>query len=1497
VDRAQALLHIATVTASGGPLDDVLDAACAGSIAALDAIHASVALSSDDLRSVVVRRAAPDLVPTGREHTLVGIPLADELVATRQAVFIADVERDARLGSWREHLQALRVGACLFAPLVSAGRLLGWFRIDWAAAPLLNAADIDFCRTLASHVALAIVNANLEAEAIARDERLDSLHQAMLHFAFVLGRDPSELLETIAVRAVQLLKARRGGIYEYDESSRVLTLQADTKETSLKGTTLRVGEGVAGRLIETGEPYRIVPDYRLLSERARVFNVDTFEAVLEATLRWRDRVIGVVYVEREAGRPFAPSEAQLLLVFADQAAIALAQSVVSREGPELQEQLSLRHITREVVGAGSTPLDVVLANLVSTAAEKTRAEVCQLLLATSANLLTLEASRGERKGTFRKGKPLKIRRGPRKGLLSHTWLQGEVFTAHGPALRSHEAVQGIEPDRLPSGKCHSLMVVPLRSPDSHNLIGLLWFDNKKGPDERPSDEIGFSTVDKETALQLAALAVGAVEHERALDALREETEQTRRQKEHLSHLTEQMRLLRHEETPEELERQLVRGAVELSGYEMGWLFEVEASVATPRALRFHSLLESNRGAFEETCQSRAHEASRARQPVVFEYPRRVTGAAAGVLSGRTIMAVPVPPDDAARYVLVVVSASGGGGFVSEIQDVLVRLAEHAGGLISFSAGLHWERRALERAAALRRLNEYILDTPSLEKALAAFLTGVTAKYGLAMNRAAVFAIDAAQRSLTGRIGIGQMTLGSANRVWDDWGKREEHNLDAYLARLDETGHLTTELDECVRGIRLPVDDPEVRAFLDRSREGPAVHRETPVPPEVPRVLIEELKLRAPFVVLPLVWRTVTVGYLVADNAWSQVLPTQEELVLLTQLATTAAFAIDTKDHPAALTQDQLEKLEEIQAAFERAQGAADLSAIQREVVVGAHRAFVGSSAIILWSYDEKTDQFNLVQAEGAIRHAEREEMQESPPGPDQSARTVKRLGWLDVPDVEREQRPFMTAGTRRMLLSARIRSYQAAALRVADEDLGVLYVNYDQPRQFSPNDKRLLLTFAERSALVLKKSQMFDQVVRTRDTARVVARLLRLEELDTTLEKLVTEAERVLRADAVTLYAYDSGADRLAYPPKMSPGVIHKSGVTRFATVAPDSVVRRLLSEHRARYVPDVSADEWFCDSPFVQRENVKSVVAIPLVAGQDKVGVMFVSFRQLHRFTNDDKENIALLSDLGAAAIRNAQLLAGMEASFAVAVAGLASSEIGHEIGRMRAILDGGIESLISEIDALRRAGTTDAGRKRLEHVSSDLYVLRAAIPDTERMVNPGAPSENLQYLCISELLKSFHADIQRRADISGVVLSLETSIEDHLCVLANRTWMLKAFSHLERNATRAMSNCGSLTISAHRRGSFVDIEFADTGPGIPRELREGRLSQWPLSNRTSRSGMGVGLTIVRMVTRCYAGSLSFPTIPGHTGAVVRLSFPVASPPVAVVSENPGPALDPSSQ
>jgi signal transduction histidine kinase len=99
------------------------------------------------------------------------------------------------------------------------------------------------------------------------------------------------------------------------------------------------------------------------------------------------------------------------------------------------------------------------------------------------------------------------------------------------------------------------------------------------------------------------------------------------------------------------------------------------------------------------------------------------------------------------------------------------------------------------------------------------------------------------------------------------------------------------------------------------------------------------------------------------------------------------------------------------------------------------------------------------------------------------------------------------------------------------------------------------------------------------------------------------------------------------------------------------------------------------------------------------------------------------------------------------------------------------------------------------------------------------------------------------------------------------NQVW-----TNLIDNAVSAMGTSGVLTVRTGLDGECVFVEFGDTGPGVPAEIRE-RIFEPFFTTKPVGEGTGLGLDISwRIVVNKHHGDIAVESVPGDTRFRVRL-------------------------
>lgn len=362
--------------------------------------------------------------------------------------------------------------------------------------------------------------------------------------------------------------------------------------------------------------------------------------------------------------------------------------------------------------------------------------------------------------------------------------------------------------------------------------------------------------------------------------------------------------------------------------------------------------------------------------------------------------------------------------------------------------------------------------------------------------------------------------------------------------------------------------------------------------------------------------------------------THQEVELCRMFAAQVAAAIENAQ--------RVEELERMRKAAEALAQAATPAITLTKIVYWAAETLHADSAVI-WPYDSVRHKFipDELTAVG-IDDMDLQQLRESEPAPGQTTEHVLEQGYVAVTDTDDPQFTFIGQSTRNTLRRLNVHSFQAVALRLGEECLGVLYVNFRLPRSFGPEAETTLKTFASHAALALKSARLLTQLERTKRAASVVAGAVVQQELHLTLNEIAKNTREVLNADVVTVYAYDEtkGAftdEGISIVEQRRPNSIRKAG-----DLLPTSTPYRILEIGGPPYyrlADDLVRYDPILGGMFTAVEEIRASVGIQLRANDRCVGVMFVNFRQPHRFTDDMISTVQLFADQAAAAVRNTQL------------------------------------------------------------------------------------------------------------------------------------------------------------------------------------------------------------------------------------------------------------------
>ncbi len=124
----------------------------------------------------------------------------------------------------------------------------------------------------------------------------------------------------------------------------------------------------------------------------------------------------------------------------------------------------------------------------------------------------------------------------------------------------------------------------------------------------------------------------------------------------------------------------------------------------------------------------------------------------------------------------------------------------------------------------------------------------------------------------------------------------------------------------------------------------------------------------------------------------------------------------------------------------------------------------------------------------------------------------------------------------------------------------------------------------------------------------------------------------------------------------------------------------------------------------------------------------------------------------------------------------------------------------------------------------------------------------------------------------LRDIELIMKLQVEDSPCL--DLEAIKQIVINITLNAIQAMPGGGRLTISSHRRDNWVILGFADSGPGIPEDIRE-KIFEPFFTTKEVDEGTGLGLAVCQSLVRQMGGRITVESEPGQ-GATFTVCLPL---------------------
>jgi signal transduction histidine kinase len=221
------------------------------------------------------------------------------------------------------------------------------------------------------------------------------------------------------------------------------------------------------------------------------------------------------------------------------------------------------------------------------------------------------------------------------------------------------------------------------------------------------------------------------------------------------------------------------------------------------------------------------------------------------------------------------------------------------------------------------------------------------------------------------------------------------------------------------------------------------------------------------------------------------------------------------------------------------------------------------------------------------------------------------------------------------------------------------------------------------------------------------------------------------------------------------------------------------------------------------------------------------------------------------------------------LATLGTVTAMVAHEFNNILTPIISYAQIALSQPDddALMRKAVEKglAAAERAAKLSSS--ILGFATPDDDRCTAPLREVVEESVRCLGR--EPAKDGIELTIDVPAVALAIEPLT------------LQQVLLNLLLNARKAMRRTGgAITITAEADGPVVHVHVADTGPGIPDEIRdelfEPFVTHTPGEDDPDEKGTGLGLSICRDLILAAGGSIDVDSAPGR-GCTFHITLPLA--------------------
>ena len=414
----------------------------------------------------------------------------------------------------------------------------------------------------------------------------------------------------------------------------------------------------------------------------------------------------------------------------------------------------------------------------------------------------------------------------------------------------------------------------------------------------------------------------------------------------------------------------------------------------------------------------------------------------------------------------------------------------------------------------------------------------------------------------------------------------------------------------------------------------------------------------------------------------------------------------------------------------------------------------------------------------------------------------------------------------------------------------------------SPMDAETTLSSGERT----------HRMERLNEISRTLSASLDLESF---LTLLIEAACELTGCETASILELDEGGEQLRF---LALPWFHHDLLQPVKVPLQTSVAGWVLEHGQPAVIPDVSAEALhFKGADQATNFVTRSLMAVPITFQGEKLGVLeVVNKAGAAHYTGEDLTILETLASQAAVAIQNNHLVNKVKTSQEQVAQldrmksdfiGIASHELRTPLGIIL-----GHATFLQEVIQLDY-------RPQLDVIIRNSMRLKEIIESIAKMDNAqtGMASLRSRSISIKQIVEEVLGSFLQEAQSKNIALQADTGQAD-LMVEGDASKISVALSNVVRNALDFNNPGGHVSILAGQIPGFVKISVNDDGIGIPaKDLPHVFERFYQVESHLTRrhGGMGLGLSVAKVMTELHGGRISAESVEGQ-GSNFTILLPV---------------------